>query len=118
MNWYVKVLQQYADFSGRARRKEFWMFSLINSCIFYGLIIIGITTEVSILMFVAVIYFIATLIPYYAVAVRRMHDIGKSGWYFLIPYYNIYLSCLNSEFGDNQYGEDPKSNEDVSLQKI
>ncbi|MFK7813435.1 MAG: DUF805 domain-containing protein [Maribacter sp.] len=118
MNWYLKALKQYANFTGRSRRKEFWMFVLFHFIFLYGTVIIGAALEVTALFVVAGIYVIATIIPYWALAVRRMHDIGKSGWFFLIPYYNIYLCCLNGEFGNNQYGPDPKITEDTKLQKV
>lgn len=118
MNWYLKAIKQYADFKGRSRRKEFWMFVLFHLIFLYGTVITSLLLDVPALMFLAVIYAFATLVPYWALAVRRMHDIGKSGWYFLIPYYNIYLCCLNGETGENQYGPDPKRTEDVTLQKV
>ncbi len=58
---------------------------------------------------IATIYSVAVLIPGIAVAVRRMHDVGKSGWFVLIPIYNIILACTNGNTGDNEYGEDPKA---------
>ncbi len=58
---------------------------------------------------IATIYSVAVLIPGISVAVRRMHDVGKSGWFVLIPIYNIILACTNGNTGDNEYGEDPKA---------
>ena len=58
---------------------------------------------------IATIYSVAVLIPGIAVAVRRMHDVGKSGWFVLIPIYNIILACTKGDTGDNEYGEDPKA---------
>ena len=55
------------------------------------------------------IYTLAVLIPGIAVAVRRMHDVGKSGWYVLIPIYNLVLACTEGTSGDNEYGADPKA---------
>lgn len=118
MNWYLKALKKYADFSGRARRKEYWMFFLFNMIFIYGTTILAAALEVPALMFLVVIYAFGTLIPGIAVAVRRMHDIGKSGWYALIPYYNLYLLCLNSQPEDNQYGPNPKTDEQPKLQKV
>jgi uncharacterized membrane protein YhaH (DUF805 family) len=51
---------------------------------------------------------LGTLIPSIAVGVRRMHDVGKSGWFLLIPIYNLVLACTDGEQGPNQYGSDPK----------
>lgn len=118
MNWYLNALKKYADFDGRARRKEYWMFLLFNMLITYGLAILALLIDTPKLLFVVVIYVLATIIPSVSVSVRRMHDISKSGWYALIPYYSIYLACLESEFEYNQYGENPKKTPDAILQKV
>jgi len=57
------------------------------------------------------IYNLAVLIPGIAVGVRRMHDVGKSGWFLLIPIYNLILACTDGEKGSNLYGLDPKNPE-------
>lgn len=112
MNYYFKVLQNYATFSGRARRKEYWMFFLFNIIIamilgfIEGIADINPTSDYSIL---ANIYSLAILIPSIAVGVRRMHDVGKSGWFLLIPIYNFILAVTEGEKGENQYGADPKA---------
>jgi uncharacterized membrane protein YhaH (DUF805 family) len=54
-------------------------------------------------------YGFAVLIPSFAVGVRRMHDIGKSGWYIIIPIYNLILACTEGDQGTNEYGPDPKN---------
>ena len=112
MNWYLKVLKQYADFSGRARRKEYWMFFLFNMIITYGIMGIAIATEMPTLTLVSTIYSFAVLIPAIAVGVRRMHDVGKSGWFLLIPLYNLILACTDSEAGANKWGDNPKTGGD------
>lgn len=108
MNWYLKVLQQYVDFSGRSRRKEYWMFFLINMIISYAITGISLALEMPMLATVSSIYSIAVLIPSIAVGVRRMHDVGKSGWYLLIPIYSLVLACTDSQPGSNKWGENPK----------
>ena len=100
MNWYLKVLKQYADFNGRARRKEYWMFILFNAIV--STVLNVISPEVG------GIYSLAVLIPTLAVLIRRMHDVGKSGWYILIPIYNLILALTDSESGENEYGVNPK----------
>ena len=105
MEWYLKVLRNYAGFDGRARRKEYWMFVLINLIITYALMFIGLKINI---VFLSSIYSLGVLIPSIAVAVRRMHDVGKSGWYILIPIYNIILAVTDSQPGPNQYGPNPK----------
>ena len=107
MNYYLKVLQNYATFSGRARRSEYWYFVLVNVIISVVFGFVGGLIQVPQL---ANIYTLAVLIPSIAVGVRRMHDVGKSGWFLLIPIYNLILACTDGVQGDNEYGTDPKSN--------
>ncbi len=102
------VFSQYATFSGRARRSEYWYFVLFN----YIVSIVLVLTGVQMLSY---IWSLATLIPGLAVAVRRMHDIGKSGWFLLIGFIPIVgfiwllvLCCKDSQ-PDNQYGPNPKA---------
>jgi len=106
MDYYVKVLQNYATFSGRARRSEFWSFFLINFIISFAL---GFILGLIKLNFIASLYSLAVLVPSIAVGVRRMQDIGKPGWYIIIPIYNIILAATEGEKGSNQYGPDPKA---------
>lgn len=108
MKWYLKVLKQYAVFSGRARRKEYWMFVLFSFIITIILVIMEGTNQSSNGGSIANIYELATLIPSIAVAVRRMHDVGKSGWFILIPIYNLVLLLTEGDKGSNDYGPDPK----------
>ncbi len=117
MNWYFKVLKQYADFNGRARRKEYWMFFLFNLIITYGIQFIAIGLELPEILIVSTIYSFGVLIPSIAVGVRRMHDVGKSGWYLIIPIYSLILACTNGEKGPNKWGPDPK-NPDTELDDI
>jgi uncharacterized membrane protein YhaH (DUF805 family) len=105
INWYLKVLKQYADFNGRARRAEYWYFFLGNLIVS---IIIGFIAGAIDVPILGTIYSLATFLPSIAVAVRRMHDQDKSGWYILIPIYNIILAATEGTKGPNQYGEDPK----------
>ena len=111
MNYYLKVFQNYATFSGRARRSEYWYFVLFNTIAIFVLMFLSFKLEFPYLIG---IYYLVTLIPGLAVSVRRMHDVGKSGWFVLIPIYNLVLVLTPGDKGDNQYGKDPK-NEDLSL---
>ncbi|MFT4684576.1 MAG: uncharacterized membrane protein YhaH (DUF805 family), partial [Flavobacteriales bacterium] len=110
----------YADFKGRARRKEYWMFTLFN-IIFLGVAVVldtllGLSfTELVPYGWIYVIYVLAVFIPGIAVVVRRLHDIGKSGWFYfiaLIPIIGaiwlLVLLCTDSESGANKWGENPK----------
>lgn len=108
MNYYLYCLQQYAVFTGRARRKEYWMFVFISTLIS---IVLAILAWIVRMPYLANIYSVAVMIPSIAVGIRRMHDVGKSGWFGLIPIYNIILACTQGDEGENEYGEDPKQTE-------
>lgn len=58
--------------------------------------------------FLGNIYSLGVLLPSLAVSVRRLHDVNKSGWFYLVPFYNLYLLCIDGTRGENAYGEDPK----------
>jgi uncharacterized membrane protein YhaH (DUF805 family) len=105
MNYYIKVLKNYVNFNGRARRSEYWYFVLFNFLITMAL---GGVSYVINSMLLYNIYSVAVLLPSIAVGVRRMHDVGKSGWFLLIPLYNLYLACSEGDKGENEYGYDPK----------
>ena len=88
MSWYLAVLKKYATFSGRARRKEYWMFVLFN--IIFSIVatildgVIGTRDPDTGYGIINGLYSLAVLLPSLAVVVRRLHDIGKSGWWLLI----------------------------------
>lgn len=105
MNYFFAALTKYAIFSGRARRSEYWYFTLFSSIISAVLMIIDSSSGIE---FFNTIYSLGILIPTVAVTVRRMHDVNKSGWFCLIPFYNLYLCCIDGTKGENAYGEDPK----------
>lgn len=113
MNWYLKVLKQYAVFSGRARRTEYWMFFLFN------LIIVFVLGFVEALVggpgVIGTLYSLAVLIPSIAVSVRRLHDTDRSGWWLLIALIPLIGTIVLLVFmvqdgkpGQNQYGANPK----------
>ena len=106
MYWYLKVLKQYADFKGRARRKEYWMFCLFDVIVAFSF---GFVCDLIGMSDLNNVYILAVLLPSIAVAVRRVHDIGKSGWYLLIPIYNLVLVLTEGEKCENKYGPDPKA---------
>lgn len=115
MNWYVKVLKQYADFSGRARRMEYWMFVLVNAIIGFVLYLPAIVTGDQIWAILYYVYALAVLIPSLAVAVRRLHDTGRTGWWILIglvPLVGLIILLVfmftDGEQGSNRYGPSPK----------
>lgn len=117
MNWYFEVLKKYADFNGRARRKEFWYFSLFSSII--GLLtiiiddLIGTTSHGFGLL--SIVYDLAIFLPAIGVYVRRLHDTNRSGWWVLISLIPIvgFIVLLiflvqDSQPGENEYGKNPK----------
>jgi uncharacterized membrane protein YhaH (DUF805 family) len=112
MNWYLKVLKQYVDFNGRARRTEFWMFVLFN--IIFALVATGLDYATGLIGVISGLYSLAVLLPGLAVSVRRLHDVGKGGgWIFisLVPLIGgIWLLVLmfTDGEGDNRFGANPK----------
>jgi uncharacterized membrane protein YhaH (DUF805 family) len=122
MNWYIKVLRNYFNFSGRARRKEYWMFFLFQ--LIFAIIAIVIDNVLGLAIRDVgygpfyILYALATLIPGLAVTVRRLHDTGKSGWYFLVAFIPLIggiillvFMVMDGEHGENAYGEDPKGDQ-------
>ena len=126
MNYYLTVLKKYAVFEGRARRAEYWYFCLFNIIVSIILSILGkvigvfnitigtISSEINIL---SALYSLAVLIPGIAVVVRRLHDVGKSGWMALISLipligtiWILVLMIRDGVPGDNEYGPNPKGN--------
>ncbi|MFZ2171181.1 MAG: DUF805 domain-containing protein [Methylococcaceae bacterium] len=119
MNWYLEVLKKYAVFDGRARRKEYWYFTLFNFLAFFIVTFIdsaigSFNYEVGIGLFGG-IYSLAVLIPAIAVSVRRLHDTNRSGWWLLIELIPVIGAIVlliflvqDSQQGDNQYGPNPK----------
>ena len=124
MEWYLKVMRDnYANFSGRARRREYWMYVLVQSIIMIGLMILdsilGLDFELQgISLGYGYLYSIGGIvhfIPSLAVLVRRLHDVGKSGWFYfigLIPLIGaiwlLILFCTEGQKQDNKWGPDPK----------
>jgi uncharacterized membrane protein YhaH (DUF805 family) len=116
MEWYLTVLKKYAVFDGRARRKEYWMYALFNSIIILVLVLLGtMSNSYKAGMALFDLYALATLIPGLAVTVRRLHDTGRSGLWFLIvlvPFIGgivlFVFTVLDSDPGENEYGPNPK----------
>ncbi|WIF70419.1 DUF805 domain-containing protein [Proteus vulgaris] len=127
MNWYLEVIKNnYANFSGRAHRKEYWMFTLVNTIIItvlYAILMSSIdmnTGEMSslgsIVGIIIGIYSLAIIVPSLAVTIRRFHDQDKSGWMFLLAFIPavgglivFVFMCLEGTKGDNRFGPDPKA---------
>ena len=111
MNWYLGVLKKYAVFTGRARRMEFWMFTLINIIVSIILSCIDVFVGTAIL---GMIYSLAVLIPSLAVTARRLHDTDRTGWWILIglvPVIGLIVllvfMVLEGQPGTNRFGDNP-----------
>lgn len=132
MEWALMPLKRYADFKGRSRRKEYWLFALLIFVVtlIITALIFAMTGKPSpeatmtmsgpfaTLMFVFGLLVLAIFIPSLAVQVRRFHDQDKSGWFVLlnfIPYVGglvvLVFMCLDGTPGPNRFGEDPKAGE-------
>lgn len=118
MDSYMSVLKNYATFSGRARRKEYWMFTLISTIIYMVPYVTAMVLEVPALAIISGIYILAVLIPTIAVAIRRLHDTDRSGWWILISLVPLVgglifliFMVMDGTAGDNQFGADPKAGE-------
>jgi uncharacterized membrane protein YhaH (DUF805 family) len=119
MEWYLAVLRKYAVFTGRARRREYWMFTLVNVLISIALGIVDaiIGTDFGAgYGILGTIYGLAVVIPSIAVGVRRLHDTGRTGWWILIGLVPcagfivlIVFYAMDGQRWDNQYGPDPKA---------
>jgi len=120
VNEYLGVLKKYATFSGRARRKEFWMFVLFTFVVEIVLAIIdaiiGTYNTALGIGLLSGLFYLAILVPSIALNTRRLHDIGKSGWFqllFIIPIVGFILWIIwmvrDSDDGVNKYGPSPKA---------
>lgn len=132
MNTYLQVLKKYAIFSGRASRKEYWVFALFNTTFIAFAVILDNMLGIALPNWgyspIYGLYAIAVLIPGLAVAVRRLHDVGKSGWMILIALipiigaiWLIVLMATKSNPEENQYGAVPyniQNNESVADEVI
>jgi len=111
LNNYFNVIKKYADFKGRASRKEYWLFFLANFIIYLGLAffegLIGVYPESEESIFIT-IYQLFIFLPSLAVGVRRMHDANKSGWVLIIPIYNLIVALRKGTPETNKYGSPPK----------
>ena len=113
MSWYLEVLKKYAVFSGRARRAEYWYFLLFNLIVVVVLSIIDAAAGTNPLL--SGIYTLAVLLPSIGVAIRRLHDTGRSGWWILIALVPLVGAIVllvfyvqDSSAGVNEYGPNPK----------
>jgi uncharacterized membrane protein YhaH (DUF805 family) len=120
MDWYLQVLKKYTEFTGRARRKEYWFFVLFNIIISAVLGVVDYFTGTYSAAYgmglLGCIYVLAVLLPAIAVSIRRLHDTGRSGWWLLLVLVPVIggiivliFMVFDSQPGDNQYGPSPKA---------
>ncbi|WP_329604836.1 DUF805 domain-containing protein [Vibrio nitrifigilis] len=116
MNWYIQVIKRAINFEDRARRKEYWMFYLFNMIILF---VIGFSFQLlqsELILEIGGTYIALIILPCWAVTVRRLHDVGKSGWFIFIPIVPLigwiiflYLLIKNGDPSDNRFGPNPKT---------
>ncbi|GAB6393664.1 MAG: DUF805 domain-containing protein [Treponematales bacterium] len=120
--YFCGVFKKYAVFKGRARRAEYWWFNLFFTIFSWGSMFIAFIAgfiegaldlfpdrEDSVLgSIVSLVFSLVFLLPLWGVAVRRMHDVNKRGWFLLIPIYSLVLLCTAGTAGPNRFGPDPK----------
>lgn len=120
MSWYLEVWKKFAVFSGRARRKEYWMFLLLNMVVTGALFVVdvmmGLDNGAAGFGILSGIYSLAVFVPSLAVTIRRLHDSGRSGWMMLLgfipivgPFIVLYFMLADSQTGTNAYGPNPKA---------
>ncbi len=137
MDWMLLPYKRYADFSGRSRRKEYWMFTLFLFLVYIAMFaLMGLTGMFSaigpdgtsqltgvhwVLIALFVIFLVATIVPSLAVQIRRLHDQDKSGWFWLInfiPYAGgivmLVFMCIGGTKGPNRFGDDPKGEQNMA----
>lgn len=124
MKWYFMAFKNYFNFSGRSRRKEYWMFTLFNMIIYMIFISLAMKFNKSLeytsirntIFYIAFFYYLITIIPTLSLCARRFHDQNRSGWLtllILIPSLGAIIifvfMCINGTKGDNRFGLDPKT---------
>ncbi|MBS2967586.1 DUF805 domain-containing protein [Metabacillus sp. KIGAM252] len=114
MEWYLKVVKNYVNFQGRARRKEYWMFTLFSALISLVLSIVELIAGLPSIL--TGLYSLALLLPGLGVFIRRMHDTGRTGWWILIGLVPVVgaivllvFACQDSQPNENKYGANPKA---------
>lgn len=114
LDWYKKVIINYVNFEGRARRKEYWYFTLVNILVGFALgLTAPILDELSVLLYW--LYMLAVFLPSLGVTVRRLHDTNRSGWWLLVSFIPLLGALLlliwvisDSDYDENEYGLPPK----------
>ena len=111
MEYFIDGLEKYADFAGRASRKEFWMFILYYYIFLIGFLVLGALIGFP---FIVLIYILGLMIPCISISVRRLHDTSRSGWWYLIKLIPLIgtiiliIFLVEDSHEENQYGPNPK----------
>jgi len=124
MKWWVLSFKNYANFSGRAQRAEYWMFQLLTFIVFIGAFFFSLFVakhnSENIFLLLVVLIILILIVPAFSVLVRRLHDIGRSGWWMLInmvPFIGgiwlFVLTVTDSDSCRNGYGENPKNKQQI-----
>lgn len=130
--WKKVITTNYANFDGRARRSEYWYFTLMNILLIIMLeILMGVFIAMNLavisylFIFLLIIAALGLIVPSLAVTVRRLHDIGKSGWFYCVsfiplagPIWLLVMLCTDSQPGSNEYGLNPKTGEEDLINTI
>ncbi|MCL1080017.1 DUF805 domain-containing protein [Parashewanella spongiae] len=112
MDHFIGCLKKYADFTGRARRQEYWMYALVYVVLY---VVIGIVDSILGSTILSIVFSLGLLLPSIAVAARRLHDTGRSGWWQLlglipiIGWIVLLIFYVQDSHEDNEYGSNPKS---------
>ena len=110
------MFKRCVDFEGRSCRSEFW-YAHLNQCLMSILFMVLTVMELSFFSGIIMIYLAISVIPLWALTVRRLHDVGKSGWFLLLNYipfggiYLLILFCRDGQKEKNEYGDNPKKRE-------
>ncbi len=121
MDWMILPLRRYADFSGRSRRREYWLFTLLLVLVVIAIVLAAVLvgagsgTSSAVILALGMAALVGLIVPSIAVSVRRLHDIGLSGWFYLVsfvPFGSLFLfvtALMPGQTGPNRYGDDPKA---------
>lgn len=99
MEYFIKGFQNYFNFTGRSTRIDYWYYQLVYTILAFVLL----AGEQVVHFELTEYYIVICFIPNISISIRRIHDVGKSGWFTLIPLYNLYLYLCPSD-GDNKWG--------------
>lgn len=122
IKYFIKTVKEnYANFNGRTSRKEFFVYVIIYSVILFAWFILvaiagAISSILALIIYIPLFLFILGLIvPTYAIVARRLHDVGRSGWYMFVPIASLIWVASVGDGGDNQYGAAPEAFEMPSV---